>query len=146
LFCKVLATVNWFDPLDSNQPAKPCQAFWHRHLSPTGIKICGKILWILTSARNVVIVVICTGISYACNPKLPKLPEDQRNTTFILTGSIGSGLPPFQPPPFSMKNTQTGQVIPFKDMLAELGSGIIIIPLIAILESVAIAKSFGNFI
>ena len=64
---------------------------------------------------------------------------------FILTGNIESGLPSFQPPPFSMNSTLTGQVISFKDMLAELGSGIVIIPLIAILESVAIAKSFGNF-
>ena len=156
MFRQVLARVTWFDPIDVSHPATPCQMFWHRHLPPTGIKVCGKILWVLTTARNVVIVVVCTGISYACNPgvnftnilrtafsyesvlgsfslltilcfyffcrknigrkasgemlvkltaELPKLPEDQRSTVFILTGKIDSGLPSFQPPPFSMNVT-----------------------------------------
>jgi len=71
--------------------------------------------------------------------------EHQRDTMFVLTGNIEAGLPSFQLPPFSMNNTQTGQAISFKGMMTELGSGIITIPLIAILESVAIAKSLGNF-
>ena len=36
-------------------------------------------------------------------------------------------------------------MISFGGMLAQLGSAIVIIPLIAILESVAIAKAFGEF-
>ena len=37
-------------------------------------------------------------------------------------------------------------MISFGGMLAQLGSAIVIIPLIAILESVAIAKAFGELL
>jgi hypothetical protein len=70
--------------------------------------------------------------------------EETRNTTFILTGNIESGLPPFQPPPFSLNDTETGNVTSFGGMISELGSAIAIIPLLGILENVAIAKAFGN--
>ena len=55
-----------------------------------------------------------------------------------------SGLPPFQPPPFSYNDTVTGNVTSFGGMITELGSAIAIIPLLGILENVAIAKAFGG--
>lgn len=59
---------------------------------------------------------------------------------FILTGKVNGGLPPIKFPPFS---TNIGnQTIYFQDMVKELGYSIIAIPLIAILESIAIAKAF----
>lgn len=62
---------------------------------------------------------------------------------FKLTGKIKAGLPPFRPPPFS--TTIDGKVYSFQDMVSELGSSLITIPLISILETVAIAKAFGEF-
>ena len=73
--------------------------------------------------------------------------------TFTLTSEIDSGLPAFQPPPFSVSvNTTQSNSSSSSDtethglgeMLSNLGAAVIIIPLIAILESVAIAKAFGN--
>ena len=55
-----------------------------------------------------------------------------------------SGLPPFQPPPFSLNDTVTGNVTSFGGMISELGSAVAIIPLLGILENVAIAKAFGK--
>ena len=79
------------------------------------------------------------------------LPVVRHNTTFILTGNIQRGLPAFQLPHFSV-NVSAGnatypayEIVWFSDMISELGSAIIIIPLFAILENVAIAKAFGKF-
>ena len=66
--------------------------------------------------------------------------------TFMITGKIDAGVPPFTLPPFSIPaNATHGQPeeeISFGSMMSELGSAIIIIPIIAILESIAIAKAF----
>lgn len=66
---------------------------------------------------------------------------------FILTyylhcaGKIESGLPTISLPPFSV---QVGnQTYTFLDMCAHYGSGLVILPLIAVLANVAIAKAFG---
>ena len=59
----------------------------------------------------------------------------------IMIGNITAGLPPFQPPPFFIEfNNETFN---FGEICQNLGSSIVVTPLIAILESVAIAKSFG---
>ena len=60
----------------------------------------------------------------------------------------------FQPPPFSVtvNTTQSNSTHAHSHthtkglggMLSNLGAAVIIIPMIAILESVAIAKAFGN--
>ena len=80
-------------------------------------------------------------------------PED---CVFSLTGKIDGGLPAFQPPPFSIAVNVSSEAehgleaiwemkyFGFGDMVSTLGAAIIIIPVIAILESVAIAKAFGN--
>ena len=70
------------------------------------------------------------------------------NCTFTLTGDIKGGiptpaLPPFSIPKHSVENgTLPPEDISFGDMAGNLGSAFIIIPIIAILESVAIAKAF----
>ena len=73
----------------------------------------------------------------------PDLPDGKsRNTTFILTGNIEAGLPKFEPPPFSFNDTQAGKIYDFGAMVTELGPAVVILPLLAILENVAIAKAF----
>ena len=147
LISQVLNGVTWFHPVDESRPATRSQNFWRRLLSPTGRKIVGKIIWLFATARNAVIVVVSAAIAFAYDPVLPKINggEENRNTTFILTGNIESGLPPFTPPPFSLNDTTTGRVTSFGGMITELGSAIAVIPLFAILENMAIAKAFGNF-
>ena len=72
---------------------------------------------------------------------------DTYNCTFMITGEIDAGVPHFTLPPFSIPANATGggqpeEDISFGSMMSELGSAIIIIPIIAILESIAIAKAF----
>lgn len=59
-------------------------------------------------------------------------------------GKINGGLPRFGPPPFS---TVVGnRTLNFTDMLAVFGAEGLVMPLVTILESVAIAKAFGKCI
>ena len=64
-----------------------------------------------------------------------------------MTGNIKSGIPHFQPPPFSFNDTSTepNKIYAFGDMISELGATTIIIPLLAILNTVAIAKVFCKY-
>lgn len=57
-------------------------------------------------------------------------------------GKVESGLPPLKFPPFG--TTVNGRTVSFIDMCWDLGSSIILVPVIAVLGNVAIAKAFGK--
>ncbi|XP_055525139.1 sodium-independent sulfate anion transporter-like isoform X1 [Wyeomyia smithii] len=101
-------------------------------------KIINKTLWLVGTARNAIIVIVCGSIGYAfySNGQEP----------FKMIGDVPKGLPSFQVPPFSVpENVETGQQAEsFSDMLSNLGSMLIVIPLIALLEDIAICKAFAN--
>lgn len=61
---------------------------------------------------------------------------------FRLTGVVSGGMPSFRPPPFS--TTEHNTTLTFMDMSEILGSSLIAVPAISILESIAIAKAFGK--
>ncbi|XP_058812095.1 sodium-independent sulfate anion transporter-like [Topomyia yanbarensis] len=61
---------------------------------------------------------------------------------FRLTGKVASGFPPLEPPPFS--TIFNGEFYDFSQMLRLLGSSVIAIPLISILELVSIGKAFSK--
>ncbi|XP_055918098.1 sodium-independent sulfate anion transporter isoform X2 [Eupeodes corollae] len=88
----------------------------------------------LSLSRNALAVVIGAILAYC-------LTHDG-NTPFKLSGQITPGLPPFELPPFS--TTVNGTSYSFSEMISELGSSLGTIPLIAILESIAIAKTFSK--
>merc|ERR1711953_622600 len=115
-------------------------------------KILAKTIWVISTARNAIIVVICTILAYGCDPGFEFDNKDmKRNSTFIMTGAIKAGLPPFQLPPFGYDQNETlanstivEKYVSFGEMTGKLGIALIIIPLLAILESVAIAKAFAG--
>lgn len=92
-------------------------------------------MWLISLARNAVVVIM--GIVLVSVLSLYGLKP------FKITGNITKGLPPFRPPPFTI-NTKN-KTYHFHELIQELGGTIASIPLIAILESVAIAKAFGMF-
>jgi len=53
-------------------------------------------------------------------------------------------LPPLKLPPFGTE--LNGKTVNFIDMCWELGSSIILVPVIAVLGNVAIAKAFGIYL
>ncbi|KYN18806.1 Sodium-independent sulfate anion transporter [Trachymyrmex cornetzi] len=98
-------------------------------------RIIAKAIWLISTARNAIVVVTCSVIAY-------KYDSSESGSPFILTGPVRSGLPPFSLPPFSTQvNNQT---LTFTQMCSELGTSIILVPIIAVLGNVAIAKAFMN--
>uniref|UniRef100_A0A1B0DCH0 SLC26A/SulP transporter domain-containing protein n=1 Tax=Phlebotomus papatasi TaxID=29031 RepID=A0A1B0DCH0_PHLPP len=90
----------------------------------------------LSLSRNALAVISGTVLAYL-------LFTFNDTTPFTLTGNVVSGLPPFQPPPFT--TTVNNETVPFSEMIKTLGSGIVAIPLVSILESVAVAKAFCKY-
>lgn len=88
----------------------------------------------LSLSRNALVVIVGAVLAYC-------LTHDGY-TPFKLSGQITPGLPPFRLPRFS--TNVNGTLYSFGDMVSELGSTIGSVPLIAILESIAIAKTFSK--
>jgi MFS superfamily sulfate permease-like transporter len=70
-----------------------------------------------------------------------------RKTKFLMEflwilGDIPSGFPPFKLPAFSFQNGD--ETYSFVEVCRNLGSSLYISPLVAVLESIAIAKSLGT--
>ncbi|CAD7014712.1 sodium-independent sulfate anion transporter isoform X2 [Ceratitis capitata] len=94
-----------------------------------------KIFWkYISLSRNALVVIFGTLLAY-------QLSRDGYEP-FRLTGNITAGLPPFRAPPFS--TIVDGEKVYFKDMISTIGSSLASIPLVSILEIVAIAKAFSK--
>lgn len=99
-------------------------------------KVINKLLWLVGTSRNAILVVICGVIGYMFNVS--------GEPPFKLIGYIPAGLPEVKLPPFSATYGNTTES--FMDMISNIGSGIVVVPLIALLENIAICKAFGNFV
>lgn len=93
------------------------------------------ILWFLSTARNILVVVICGCITYVCENWYGEVP-------FKLSDPVEPGLPKLEPPPFS--TTVQNTTFSFIEMTSTLGSGIVVVPLLALLENISGAKVFSN--
>ncbi|CAH1996912.1 unnamed protein product [Acanthoscelides obtectus] len=92
-------------------------------------------IWLVSTSRNAIIVITCSAIAYYYTSIGEESP-------FLLTGSVKSGLPEFKLPP-----TQTvlnNRTVTFGEMVSDLGSSIVLVPIIAVLGNVAIAKAFAS--
>uniref|UniRef100_A0A6P7FX47 Sodium-independent sulfate anion transporter-like n=1 Tax=Diabrotica virgifera virgifera TaxID=50390 RepID=A0A6P7FX47_DIAVI len=102
-------------------------------------KLFNNITWIIGTGRNAILVIICALIGYVyCSIGEPP---------FLVIGEVPQGLPRFQPPSFGYTKEVNGTVVQeytFMEMLSNLGSGIIIVPLVGLLENIAICKAFAN--
>lgn len=106
-------------------------------------KIINKTIWLIGTARNAILVVLTGMISY--------LMHQSGQDDLQVIGDIPSGMPAFQVPPFSIpeiRNETTGEVIQhgesFIEIVSEMGSSLIVIPLIALLENISVCKAFGK--
>ncbi|KAH8232197.1 hypothetical protein KR032_001742, partial [Drosophila birchii] len=91
----------------------------------------------ISLSRNAVAVLVGILLCY--------LLKKDGNLPFLVSGSITPGLPPFRLPPFHTEDAATGEVISFGGMVSNVGSALISIPLLSILESIAVAKAFCKF-
>ncbi|XP_076633194.1 epidermal stripes and patches [Colletes latitarsis] len=95
--------------------------------------IINKIIWLIGTSRNAFLVILCGLLGYSLSGESP----------FTLVGYIPGGLPTVQLPTFSyIKNDNT--TVTFVDMVSNLGSGILVLPLISLMEDIAICKAFST--
>ncbi|XP_052132373.1 sodium-independent sulfate anion transporter-like [Frankliniella occidentalis] len=97
-------------------------------------KAAAQFLWLVSTARNILVVVAC-GVAAA-------LLDNHGLHPFILTGTVKPGLPDLQPPPFSVQSGN--QTLSFLDMASGLGSAVLVVPLLSILENISLAKVFSD--
>lgn len=120
----------------------------------TGQNVLSRIYWIISLSRNAVIVIFGTALAFIFSTygQTPfKLTGNAFFQTlfsvllifFYISGNVGTGLPPLQLPPFS--TVFNGTSYGFDDMAKQLGTSIIFMPLVAILESIAITKAFCKY-
>ncbi|XP_076248706.1 sodium-independent sulfate anion transporter [Calliopsis andreniformis] len=93
-----------------------------------------KFLWVVSLARNAVVVIVGIILSYSLSSYGIK--------PFKITGNITEGLPYLSPPPFSI--VSRNHTYDFMELISDLGSTTFSVPMIAILESIAIAKAFAK--
>lgn len=93
------------------------------------------ILWLISTSRNAIVVILCSTMAFLYE-------SNGSGSPFRLTGDVKSGLPEFKVPPFStVINNSTRE---FPEMLSDLGSSVFLVPIIAVLGNVAIAKAFAS--
>ncbi|KAJ8978074.1 hypothetical protein NQ317_000632, partial [Molorchus minor] len=93
-----------------------------------------KIIWFLSVSRNALVVIVCAVTAYFLDAAGEK--------PFSLTTKVPSGWPNVSLPAFHIEKENT--TLTFADITSELGTGIIVIPFIAIIANVGIAKAFSQ--
>lgn len=121
LILRIVATVK-IGPKDEKEPY-------------TWIKVINKFLWLFGTSRNAILVVVCGYIGYSFV-----------DSPFKLIGDIPAGLPEFTIPPLGITGNATAGVEEESvwQMVQSMQSGLIVIPLIALMENIAICKTFAN--
>ena len=154
LLSQALNRSGWFKPIKEGSDPGRVQRLTNK-LSPGALHMVDKAVWFVCTARNAIVVVACLGMAMVMDPEGHDCKTQPDECIFSLTGSIEGGLPALRPPPFSVELNVTIEhgehgagwelkYVGFSDMIATLGAAVVIIPVIAILESVAIAKAFGE--
>lgn len=145
-----------------------CKCFGNLH------PVADKFLWLISTSRSVIIIVACTvifamigkddqvalvGMNYEISFKhqfiTSSVIHDITLITgfrflvlfFISTGDVVPGLPPFKLPPFSFTgNTTEGVPVAFSllTLLKQDISAVIVLPLLALMEHVTIAKAYAG--
>lgn len=99
--------------------------------------IIKKVLFYLSLSRNAVIVLITSYFAYLLTLYYDQLP-------FRLSEKVTPGLPAFNLPEFSVN--KDNRTVGFFEICSDIGSGLLLLPLVSILANVAIAKAFSKFI
>lgn len=94
-----------------------------------------QILWFISIGRNAIVVLISCILTYAFELTTDKAP-------FYTTKTVQPGLPNIQPPSFGMQ--QGNVTVSLTEMVHQLRSGIFVIPIVAVLINVSIAKAFAT--
>ncbi|CAL1531225.1 unnamed protein product [Lymnaea stagnalis] len=102
---------------------------------PIPTMVFRKSLWVIGTASNAIVVISAAGV-------VAILESQGFNDTITVTGEIAAGLPTLSIPKFEINNENitmsTGEIF------STLGAGLGIVPLLAIVETMAIGKAFAR--
>ncbi|KFO35687.1 sodium-independent sulfate anion transporter isoform X2 [Fukomys damarensis] len=101
---------------------------------PPGVQLSHGLVWTAATARNALVVSSAALVAYSFGVT--------GYQPFILTGEIAKGLPPVRVPPFSV--TTANGTVTFTEMVQDMGAGLAVVPLMGLLESIAVAKAFAS--
>uniref|UniRef100_A0A8B9Z5C8 Solute carrier family 26 member 11 n=1 Tax=Buteo japonicus TaxID=224669 RepID=A0A8B9Z5C8_9AVES len=103
---------------------------------PLAVRVSYLIVWTSATACNALVVLFAGLVAYSF--------QVMGSQPLTLTGSIPQGLPAFRLPRFSM--AAPNGTVPFWSMaeVGDMGVGLAVVPLMGLLETVAIAKAFGT--
>ncbi|KAM9177712.1 sodium-independent sulfate anion transporter isoform 4-T4 [Mergus octosetaceus] len=104
------------------------------HTEPLATRASYLIVWTCATARNALVVLFAGLVAYCF--------QLRGSQPLTLTGSIPQGLPPCRLPPFS-KAVPNG-TMPFGTMVEDMGVGLAVVPLMGLVETIAIAKAFAS--
>lgn len=100
-----------------------------------GQKVFRKSVWLIGIAANAIVVVVATAV-------VAIMHHFGHTTEISITGYVNPGLPPFKLPEFSYLKGNT--TVEANEMFSRLGAGLIIVPILGMVESIAIAKVFAR--
>ncbi|XP_056136634.1 sodium-independent sulfate anion transporter [Lampris incognitus] len=103
--------------------------------SPTYSRVAKGMVMGVATVRNALVVVAASCIAYSW--------DAYGYHVFTLTGETSKGLPPLRPPPTS-DTMANGTVVSFGEIVEDFGGGLAVIPLMGLLESIAISKAFAS--
>ncbi|XP_009074526.1 PREDICTED: sodium-independent sulfate anion transporter, partial [Acanthisitta chloris] len=92
------------------------------------------IVWISATARNALVVLFAGLVAYSF--------QVMGSQPLTLTGPIPQGLPPLRLPRFSL--VAPNGTVSFQTMVQDMGVGLAVVPLMGLLETIAIAKAFAS--
>ncbi|XP_052687884.1 sodium-independent sulfate anion transporter-like isoform X1 [Crassostrea angulata] len=119
---KKLRTINWNDDLDGPGPNR-C------------VRFCRYLIWLIGTASNAIVVISASGVAAI-------LISQGKNNTLSITGHLKPGLPDFKPPDFSY--TKDNITITASTIFSDIGAGFGIVPLLGLVELIAIGKAFAR--
>ncbi|XP_072400831.1 sodium-independent sulfate anion transporter-like isoform X3 [Diabrotica undecimpunctata] len=93
-----------------------------------------KIIWLLSISKNAIVVLLATIVA-GCWSKTG-------NTPFQIIGNVPKGVPVLSFP--SLSTHFGNRTVETVEMVQSLGSGVFVVPLVAVLSNVAIAKSYST--
>ncbi|XP_052766037.1 sodium-independent sulfate anion transporter-like isoform X2 [Mya arenaria] len=102
---------------------------------PMIVLVFRKFIWLSSIAANAIIVITCSGIAAI-------LEKYGHGDALSVTGHVKAGLPPFKPPNFSLQNGNT--TITTGQIFGDIGAGLIVVPILGLVESIAIGKAFAR--
>ncbi|XP_014362054.2 sodium-independent sulfate anion transporter [Papilio machaon] len=93
-----------------------------------------KTLWLVSIGRNALVVLAAAAFAYCTH--------DPARPLLRLSGRVEAGLPQLRLPPLSAE--VGNRTLGFVDMVRELGTGVLLLPLVMVLANIAIAKAFSE--